>query len=71
MLLKIIKKYFKLNLLAEEFRKIGVNFFTAGVVGVFINHFVGTEFSTMFWASFWVTFVGIVFLAVGISNLYR
>lgn len=66
--LKIIEKFFKLGALQEEFRKIGGNFITAGVVGVFINHFVGTKFSTMFWASIWINWWGLVLLFIGIMQ---
>lgn len=65
MLLKFLKKYFKLSLLKDELRKIGVNFITAGGVGVFINHFVGTKFSVMFWTSFCVTLTGVIILMLG------
>lgn len=64
-----LTKYFKFEILKEELRKIGVNFITAGIVGVFINHFVGATFSTMFWASFSIVTMGVIFLAVGIFDL--
>lgn len=47
-MLKSFKEYIRTDSLQDECKKIGVNFITAGVVGVFINHFVGTKFSTMF-----------------------
>jgi hypothetical protein len=50
----------------EDFRKIGINFITAGVVGVFINHYVGLDFSTMFWASLSITALGMLSLTLGL-----
>lgn len=66
MLLERIEKRINLEALKEDFRKIGVNFITAGVVGVFINHYVGSTFSSMFWASLSVTSIGIMALYVGV-----
>jgi hypothetical protein len=64
--LERIEKHINLTSLREEIRKVGVNFITAGVVGVFIDHFVGTKFSSMFWASLWITFMGSICLFLGV-----
>jgi hypothetical protein len=48
MLLARMEKLIDLKGLKEDLRKIGTNFVTAGVVGVFINHYVGSNFSDMF-----------------------
>ena len=40
MLLERLERSIDLKALKEDFRKIGINFITAGVVGVFINHYV-------------------------------
>lgn len=71
MLLKILEKNIYFNALQDEFRRIGVNFVTAGIVGVFINHFVGSQLSTMFWTAFWITVTGITFLAVGLIKFNK
>ena len=68
MLLKNFKEHIKLNELQEEFKKIGVNFITAGVVGVFINHYVGVNLSDMLWASISVTSIGIATLYFGLRK---
>jgi hypothetical protein len=67
-MLKKLEKYFDTNLLKEEFRKLGVNFATAGVVGVFINHIAGSRISAMLTVSFWMAITGALFLFAG---LYR
>lgn len=64
-------KYFKLNFIQEELRKIGANFITTGIVGIFINHFVGTKLSTMFIAAFSIAVIGIFLLAFGSFDFKR
>lgn len=64
MLLKHIRKNFNMKELKEDFRSIGINFVTAGFVGIFINHYVGLQFSIMFWASVWITSCGGLFLSM-------
>lgn len=66
MLLERLESSIDLKALKEDFRKIGVNFITAGVVGVFINHYVGLNFSTMFWASLSITALGMLSLTLGL-----
>jgi hypothetical protein len=68
MLLKNIKLHFDLKATQKDFRRLAVNLMTAGIVGVYINHYVGTSFSTMFWAS-----VSIIALAtiLSIAGLLR
>lgn len=65
---KYIKRHIDFFALKDEVKKIGVNFITAGVVGVFINHIVGSTFSAMFWTCGWVTFCGLVCLFLGASR---
>jgi hypothetical protein len=48
MWLERIEKHIDLEALKIEFRKIGTNFVTAGVVGVFINHYVGQSYLICF-----------------------
>lgn len=65
-MLKQIEKYLNVKALQEECRKIGVNFVTAGIVGVFIDHYVGSDPSTMFWTAVWITWVGAILLTLGL-----
>jgi hypothetical protein len=69
MLLKRIESFFDLKSFKEDLRKLGINFITAGIVGVFINHYAGSKLSTMFWASLWVTCAGSIFLIIGLISL--
>lgn len=66
MIHKRIGQLFDLAAAKEDCRKIGINFLTAGVVGVFIDHYVGSMLSTMFWASESIATLGVVFLAFGL-----
>lgn len=67
-MLKQLEKYFDLLAFKEESRRLGVNFITAGVVGVFVNHFAGTSFSIMFWTSLWICFIGTLCLLLGLKK---
>lgn len=67
-MLKRIETYISFPILRDELRKIGVNFITAGIVGVFIYHYVGTDPVTMFWASVTITTIGCVALYYGIRT---
>jgi hypothetical protein len=69
MLLEHLEKRINLSFLREEFRKIGGNFITAGMVGIFINHYVGLKLSTMFWSAFWVSLSGAAFLTIGLIKI--
>jgi hypothetical protein len=60
MRLERLEKHVNLSSLKEEFRKIGGNF---------INHYVGSKLSTMFWSAFWVTLIGIAFLTIGLIRV--
>ncbi|OIZ96314.1 hypothetical protein A1D18_00415 [Candidatus Rickettsiella isopodorum] len=68
MLLEKIEKSINLKALKEDFRKIGVNFITAGVVGVFINHYVGIDFWTMSLTSASLTTIGAISLYLGLRK---
>lgn len=63
-----IKRHISFPVLKEEFRKIGVNFITGGIVGVFVYHYVGTDPLSMFWASTSITLIGSIALYFGVSN---
>lgn len=65
-MLQYIEKFIDINALKEDFRRIGVNCITAGIVGIFINNYVGTEFSHMFWASLSISLIGSVMVCIGI-----
>ena len=58
MLLGRLERSIDLKALKKDFRKIGINFITAGVVGVFINHYVGIDFWTMSLTSASLTMMG-------------
>jgi hypothetical protein len=66
MLEKILQRYCDFHFLKEDFRKLGINFITAGIVGIFVNHMVGTKISVMLWASLWITITGMILLAIGL-----
>jgi len=66
MLLEHLERSVDLKALKKDFRKIGVNFITAGIVGIFINHYVGIDFSKMFWASLSITTLGMFSLTLGL-----
>ncbi len=66
MLLKNIGWHLDLKAIQKDFRRLATNLMTAGIVGVYINHYVGTRFSTMFWASVSVTTFGAVLLIAGL-----
>lgn len=68
MLLTRIETLFNVAALREECKKMGSNFITAGIVGVFINHYVGTQIPVMLWSAGWVTFIGMLFLMIGTWN---
>lgn len=63
-----IKKFLKhldIALLKEELRKIGVNLITGGVVGIFINHFVGSNLTVLLWSAILIAFWGLICLVIG------
>lgn len=66
MLIQHIKHIFDTEHLKEDLRKLGINFITAGIVGIFVNHLVGSVFSTMFWGSVIITPIGILSLFLGL-----
>ena len=67
-MLKRIEKHVSFPALKDELRKIGVNFITAGIVGVFVYHYAGTNPLNMFWASVVITIAGSVTLYFGIRK---
>lgn len=67
-MIKKILKHFDFSLFREDARKIGVNFITTGIAGVFINHIVGNKTSSMLYASISIAGYGTIFLLIG---LYR
>lgn len=64
-MLRRIKKSLDHAVLKDESRKIGVNLVTAGIVGVFIYHYVGTSPISMFWASAIINFLGVIAILIG------
>lgn len=68
MLLERLERSIDLKDLKEDFRKIEINFITAGVVGVFVNHYVGTNFWTMSLTSVSLTMIGAITLYLGLRK---
>jgi undecaprenyl pyrophosphate phosphatase UppP len=67
-MLKQIMDHLDKKSLKEDFRKIGVNFITAGIIGVFVNHIVGTKISTMLYTLVWICICGIILLFIGLHK---
>jgi len=67
-MLHLIERYIHFPALKEELKKIGVNFITAGIVGIFIQHYAGTNLLNMFSASVCITIVGTLALYGGIRK---
>ncbi len=67
-MLERIERHISFPALKEELRKIGVNFITAGVVGVFVYHYVGIDPVSMLWASISITVIGSIALYFGIRK---
>lgn len=61
-MLKLLKEYFDIKIIQDEFRKIGVNFITAGFVGLFFTSTANLKFS--------LHFSVLVVIAVGIFILF-
>ena len=65
-LIKWLKSDLNISLIKDDCRKLGVNFITAGVVGIFINHFVGDHLSTMVWAASSISIMGFSLTLFGV-----
>lgn len=65
--LKRLEEYLNFESLKEDFRKIGVNFATSGMIGIFIQHIVGSWLSLMFWSAFCILGIGVIFICFGNS----
>jgi hypothetical protein len=68
MLIRRIEKFINIEKLKEDARKLGVNFITAGIAGVFLNHFEGIKTSAMLWSAMWVVSIGVFFLTFGLKR---
>ncbi len=71
MFLERIENFINLASLREEVKKIGADFVTADIVVVFINHFVGSKFSSMFLACLWIRSIGLLCLFFGVAKRRR
>lgn len=67
-MLLTLERSVDLKALKEDFRKIGINFITAGVVGVFVNRYVGIGFWTLSLTSASLTTIGIIALYLGLRE---
>jgi hypothetical protein len=65
-MLKKLLRHIDFKSLQEDFRKIGVNFITTGIIGIFVNHFVGTKLSTMLYTFVLITISGTILLLMGL-----
>lgn len=52
----------------EALRKLGINFITAGIIGVFINHIAGYDLHVMQSAAIFISIAGIICLALGLKR---
>lgn len=68
MLTEKIDQLIEFNILKEDLRKLGINFITAGIVGVFVNHFVGPSFHGMLETSALITTIGGALLFLGLKR---
>jgi hypothetical protein len=68
MLLDYIKRHIDHLSLKEEFKKIGVNLITAGLVGVFITHQIGTSTLASIASCVFLVGVGTACLYLGIRK---
>lgn len=68
MLIQRIKNNIDVVGLKEDLRKMGINFITAGIAGVFINHLVGSELRNMLYASLLVTTFGVIAMYAGLRR---
>lgn len=68
MLLDYIKRRIDYLSLKDELKKIGVNLITAGVVGIFITHQIGTSTLASIGSCVVVFGLGIVYLYLGIKK---
>lgn len=57
-----------LHLFKEDLRKIGVNFITAGIVGVFVNHIAGFDLHNMQLSAIVIASIGVICLIYGLRN---
>lgn len=62
---KYIERYVDIGFLKEDVRKLGINFVTAGNVGLFITHIAGLTLLLVA-ASVWVIMSGIGLLVFGL-----
>lgn len=67
-MLEWLERSINLEDLKDDFRKIGINFTTAGVVGVFINHPVGINLWAMSSTTASLTTIGIISLYLGLRK---
>jgi F0F1-type ATP synthase assembly protein I len=59
-----ILKHISRTMLKEDFRKLGVNFITAGIVGAFITHWTDLSAKSAIILML-ITILGLMFLLVG------
>lgn len=65
-LLHYLDKLVDFGFFREALRKLGINFITAGVIGVFINHIAGYDLNIMQSAAVFISLAGVICLALGL-----
>lgn len=65
-LLRYLDHLIDFGFFREALRKIGINFITAGVIGVFINHIAGYNLNIMQSAAVFISLAGVICLTLGL-----
>lgn len=68
LLLEYCAKFFTDEKVKDVFVKLGMNFVTAGIVGVFINRIAGSEVTTMRLTAGFITYFGMILLMLGLRR---
>lgn len=63
MIIKYIKKYVRLRAIQEDFRKTGLTFTTAGIVGIFLQHLVKPHLAI------WLAILGLIIWMCGLLKI--
>lgn len=67
-LVNYVETRISLRFLKEDLRKLGVNFITAGIVGVFVNHIAGFDLYNMQITALAIASIGVICVMLGLRN---
>lgn len=71
-MLKLVLEYFAKFFVDEKVKdtlvKLGINFITAGMVGVFVNHIAGYDVNTMQLSAGLISYYGLALLILGLRK---